>query len=475
MKSLNKENKLTQLIILNLIKQYNAINFLISFFKSIDFKVKDVHSKILLFFSFAYCFILHNSNAQHIIQTRGKNVISYYVQIKPNIAEESLIGNVKIKFWMSPNETEVIFDCGSLQITNLVGDGVSDYMQKNKKVHINFDNNVNAERVLQIFYEGSPTKGAKFFSEPTLMHTAFFTDDWMICNNSPNDKAKINIDLIVSNNLTCISNGILINKKVLPDELIMYSWVQDYETPSYSYGFVIGVFQEYEELLNGISLHYYAHNFSSSQLKSIFQYTGDILSFFEKKSGIPFPQKSYSQILIGNQYQEMSGLSILKNTYGNIVLKDSTDVNLISHELAHQWWGNMITCENWNHFWLNEGFVTYMSAAYNEYRFGIEMYQSNIDLFYGIYEKIKNKGLDKSLVFDDWLNPTRDDRNLVYYKGAYVLHLLRKKLGGQKFWKGIKQFSQQHYGKSVTTKNFQEAMEASSKQDLGDFFGKWIY
>jgi aminopeptidase N len=171
----------------------------------------------------------------------------------------------------------------------------------------------------------------------------------------------------------------------------------------------------------------------------------------------------------------MSGFSVLKNTYGELVLKDSTETNLISHELAHQWWGNRITCENWNHFWLNEAFATYMSAAYNEYRFGKEKYDSDIASYYKVYQEIKKRGSDKPLVFKDWSNPSQDDRNVVYFKGAYVLHCLRKEMGDESFWEGIKQYSKKHFGQLVTTVDFQNAMEESAKRNLDDFFKEWVY
>ncbi|MEM9679926.1 MAG: M1 family aminopeptidase [Bacteroidota bacterium] len=210
-------------------------------------------------------------------------------------------------------------------------------------------------------------------------------------------------------------------------------------------------------------------------MEQIFQYTGDMVSFFEEKTGIRLPQDSYSQILIGHHYQEMSGFAILRKSYGELVLNDSTETNLIAHELAHQWWGNSITCKNWNHFWLNEGFATFMSAAYNEHRFGKAKYQENIDAYFKVYDAIKSKGGDNPLVFERWLNPSRDDRNLVYFKGAYVLHLLRIELGEALFWKGIKEYSRAYYGKAVTTKDFQLAMEKASNQSLKDFFEEWVY
>ena len=137
----------------------------------------------------------------------------------------------------------------------------------------------------------------------------------------------------------------------------------------------------------------------------------------------------------------MSGLSVLSTTYAGSVLKDSSEIHLTAHELAHQWWGNRITCKSFNHFWLNEAFAVYMASAFNEYKFGKEKYLSDISLYKRIYDDVVKRGKDKALVFQGW-KALRDNRSIVYYKGAYVLHLLRQKMGDEAFWKGIQYYSQ---------------------------------
>jgi len=296
----------------------------------------------------------------------------------------------------------------------------------------------------------------------------------MVCHSAPRDKATLCLDLILPKGVVNIASGVLKDSISLRDK-IQYSWRQDYETPAYTYGFTVGSFYSSEQQSGTQTLRFYSEHHPPEELQQIFQYTGDMITFFEEVSGVSFPQETYSQVLIGNHFQEMSGFSILKRSYGHMVLADSTETNLISHELAHQWWGNRITCQTWNHFWLNEGFATFMSAAYNEHRFGREKYLENIHAYQEVYQKIKNKGGDKPLVFPNWTNPSRDDRNLVYFKGAYVLHLLRLEMGEVTFWKGIKAYSQNYLGKAVTTKEFQEAMEHASGLSLESFFQKWIY
>ncbi len=402
------------------------------------------------------------------------NVLSYELELDVDIKNESFLGTVDIDFLIPPDAKEVVFDCGSLQITEVAGKNVANYVQKNKKVIISLDSRNEKENHIKITYSGSPSHGLVFLPKSQEVCTVFSTSQWMVCNDSPSDRAKFKIALSIPADKQCVASGVLIHTADKGIRM-QYSWVQDYESPSYSYGFAIGSFNKSQEVYKEISLDYYSSTYTPEELKIIFRPTGEMIDFFEEKSGVSLIQHEYSQVLIGNHYQEMSGFSVLKESYGRLVMKDSTETNLISHELAHQWWGNMITCESWNHFWLNEGITTFMSAAFNEHKFGKDKYESDIHSYRKVYESIKEEGKDKALVFADWSNPTREDRNLVYFKGAYVIHLLRMELGEKDFWDGIKFYSKKFFGGSVNTRDFQNAMEESTGRELDAFFKKWVY
>lgn len=423
----------------------------------------------LFIFSFAITVFAQKENNIY-----KPDVLRYEVVLEPDIKNKQIQGSVGINFLLDIAATTVAFNCGNLQITKITGKAVVDYEQKNRKVIISLSDRIDEDNQIQIAYKGSPSGGIVFVSETEEVYTVFSTSQWMVCNDAPNDRAKLKIDLLIPSDKTCVASGDF-TRKVVKGDRDQYSWIQNYESPSYTYGFAIGSFHKVQEVHQEVSLNYFSTIYSNKELESIFNKTSDMLDFFIEKSGVPYIQTAYSQILIGNHYQEMSGVAVLKNSYGKLVLKDSTETNLISHELAHQWWGNMITCENWNHFWLNEGLATFMSAAYNEHRFGEDKYNADINSYFEVYNSIKNKGKDKSLVFADWKNPTKDDRNLVYFKGAYVLHLLRSELGEEAFWDGIKFYSQKYFGKSVNTLDFQQAMEESTGQNLELFFNKWVY
>ena len=299
---------------------------------------------------------------------------------------------------MPSKAKEVVFDSGDLSVTRVEGDQVQAFFQKGKKTTLELAPSDTDLYEVKLFYQGSPKSGLVFFDDTQQLYTVYFTSEWMVCHFDPDDKATFSLDLLIPKGLMSIGSGRL--KDTLEIEhKVQYAWRQDYETPAYTYGFTIGHFKEAKATYGAVNLKYYSEDYGPEELGQIFQYTGDMLAFFEEKSGITFPQDTYSQILIGNHYQEMSGFAVLRKSYGALILEDSTETDLISHELAHQWWGNRITCTNWNHFWLNEGFATFMSAAYNEHRFGKAKYQENINAYFQVYDQIRSKGKDKPLVF----------------------------------------------------------------------------
>ncbi len=430
-------------------------------------------STILNLLLFAFSYITLSSNL-FLQKNPELNVINYHVSIEPDIETGSVKGSVIIDFLIDPNISKVVLNKGSLNINKVTGKDVINFIQDGNRIIINLADRDYYENQVEIFYDGKPSFGLVFDKELGQAYTVFSTSQWMVCNDSPGDRARVSMDILIPSDKDCIASGEFVQKTTEQNKTL-FSWQQEYETPTYTYGFVIGEFNKYEEEYKDVSLFYYARDYLSDELHHILGKTKDMMAFFEEKSGVPYVQSSYSQILMGDHYQEMSGFSVLKNSYGHMVLKDSMETNLISHELAHQWWGNMITCKNWNHFWLNEGFATFMSAAYNQYRFGEEKYDSDISSYFEVYRKIKDEGNDKPLVFPDWINPTGADRNLVYFKGAYILHLLREEMGDWDFWKGIKFYSQKYFGKSVETIDFQHAMEESSGKNLETFFNKWFY
>ena len=408
------------------------------------------------------------------------DILHYDAQVQPDIANKSISGKVLIQLVSTVAELKAIdLNCGDLTIDTVKEKGAAQKFLKNdQRLHILLSRSAkaNEKRELEIEYHGIPRRGIRFFPEQQQVYTVFSTSHWLVCIDAPDDKATFRLKLIVPENLSTVGNGLLVARRAARGRKLEYEWMQKFPIPTYTFGFVAGPFRTATEKSGRLELRYLSNKFSDDQLRRIFRDTADMICFFEERSGVHYADATYSQVLAaGRVEQEMSSFTVLRETYGNEVLRNERDVWLVAHELAHQWWGNMVTCRDWNHFWLNEGIATFMAAAYKEHRFGRAEYMREIELNRTAYQKVHAAGKDRSLVFPNWNNPTSEDRTLVYDKGAYVLHLLREELGERAFWAGIRQYTRKYFGKSVTTPDFQKTMEQASGKNLNDFFAKWIY
>src|ERR1700754_3005597 len=410
----------------------------------------------------------------HVCAQTNTDIIHYSVTVEPDIEKKSVTGSVFIRVRTTSNVVE--FNCGDLTIESVQEDGKAlQFTVNDHKLRVSLGER-KGERKLEVKYHGAPRRGIRFFPDRQQVYTIFSTSQWMVCIDDPSDKATLTMKLILPAALTAVANGELVSQSELPDNKRIFEWRQKNPIPTYIFGFAVGPFRVVKQKHRNVGLQYLITNYSDTEARRIFRDTPDMLDFFEDRAGVKYADKTYTQVLAaGGVEQEMSSFTALKESYGKQLLDNDQDLWLGAHEFAHQWWGNMVTCRDWNHFWLNEGVATFIAAAYLEHRFGRAAYLREIETYRANYEKVRAAGKDKSLVFPDWLNPTREDRTLVYDKGAYVLHLLREEMGGCNFWKGLQIFTRRHFGKSVVTTDFVAAMEEAHGKSLKEFFAKWVY
>ena len=405
------------------------------------------------------------------------DVVDYAATLEPDIAGKSVKGTVRIRFSTELQEAE--FNCGNLTIDSVRLAGAAlkfAVVDTRVRVSLTLDSRAKDVREIEIDFHGAPKYGIRFFPDRQQVYTVFSTSQWMVCIDDPADKATLTFKLILPAGLTPIANGRLVSEREMTNNRRVSEWRQDTPIPTYIFGFAAGPFHVVKEKRRNVEFRYLATNYTASEVRRIFRDTPDMLQFFEERAGVKYADRTYTQVLAaGGVEQEMSSFTALKEAYGKQLLENEQDVWLGAHEFAHQWWGNMVTCRDWNHFWLNEGIATFMAAAYLEHRFGRDLYMREIETYRANYEKVRAAGKDKSLVFPDWLNPTREDRTLVYDKGAYVMHLLREEMGERAFWKGLRAFTRRHFGKSVVTTDFVAAMEEAHGKSLKEFFAKWVY
>jgi aminopeptidase N len=411
---------------------------------------------------------------------RPFEVTHYSVRVEPNISEKTIKGIVILDLVVTADHQSTIeLDSGDLTIDAVKERGaLIAFAVQDHRLTVRWPRpaRVKEPRQLEVEYHGAPRSGMHFFSERPQVYTVFSTSQWMVCVDAPDDRATLNLTVILPAALTIVANGTLVGRHVLTNGTVAHEWRQDRPMPSHTFGFAAGRFTDVTESRKGRRFRYLGSDFSAAELRRIFADSADMMRFFENRAGVPYRDGAYTQALVANTAgQEMSAFSVMSEDYGRAVLSDPRTESLVAHELAHQWWGNSVTCGAWTHMWLNEGFATFMAAAFMEQRFGRDEYLRTVEAWHSRYSNVRDAGHDRSLVFSEWNHPTADDRALVYQKGAYVLHLLRETLGDAAFWTGIRDYTRRYAGTSVTTGEFEHALERSTGKDLSTFFNTWVY
>jgi aminopeptidase N len=409
---------------------------------------------------------------------RAFAVTHYDARLEPNLAARSISGSVILTLApRGPNATTLAVNRGSLEIDSVMEQGAARPFQiEGSMVRITLPpREASGSRMVTVTYHGTPRNGLTFVPEREQIYTIFSTSQWMVAVDAPDARATFGLRLIVPRGWAVAASGREVSRQSLSPDTDISEWRQDVPVPTYTFGFAAGRFSVVSDASPGVALRYLSNGLSEADVRRVFGETRQMIAFFEERAGRPYPGLAYTQALVARTAgQEMASVSILSEAYGRAVLEDPTSVSLIAHELAHQWWGNMVTCREWTHFWLNEGFATFMAAAYREHRFGREAYEADVAVMRGRYEQVRDRGGDRPLVFPDWNRPSADDRTLVYQKGAYVLHQLRLALGDRLFWEGIRLYTTRHFGTAVSTADFQIAMEQATKRDLRVFFREWV-
>jgi aminopeptidase N len=405
------------------------------------------------------------------------DVTHYTVALDLGVDAGSVTGTERIELTVRDTTTPLVFDSGTLVVdavrTAEAGDRLP-FVQQSRRLIVTLPANARAgdRRRIEISYHGAPRNGLTLL--PTQAYTTFATSQWMVTVDAPSERATLDLEVAVPSGWKAAGSGRQLSVQPRGGKTA-YRWRQDRAVSSFLYGFVAGAFTEAGDTHRGVTLTYLGSPFSAAELRRIFRHTPAIMAFMEERAGLAYPGDRYTQALVSTSSgQELSGLSHLSAAYGRAVLADATATGLMAHELAHQWWGDVVTNHDWTHFWLNEGFATFMATAYRERSQGRDAYLKDVDGWRRRVEQLRAAGHDRPLVFPDWNRPTADDRAVVYQKGALALHELREQLGDAAFWTAMRAYTKAHAGRAVTSSDLQRAFEASSGRTLAAFFHEWV-
>jgi aminopeptidase N len=331
---------------------------------------------------------------------------------------------------------------------------------------------------LRIRYEGPPAEeGLQSFVFDThaghplaaSLSEPWFARTWWPCKETATDKATADVAFTVPADMVAASNGIL---ESVEDHgaTRTYRWSTDYPTATYLISLAATNFTTWSDVYvagdgTEVPVEFYAYPEDAGDATSAWPEVIDQMTYFRSVFGeYPFAGEKYgmAEFPFGGAMEHQTITSM-----GECCVTGSS---IMAHELAHQWWGDLVTCASWEHIWLNEGFATWSEA-----------------LWYGH----ENGGDDAYRTYMGWLNdedgfpapvyrydvsePWSIFSYVVYYKGAWVVHMLRGVLGDEDFFAGLLDYRAAHAYAHATTEDLQAVLEARSGKDLDAFFEQWIY
>jgi aminopeptidase N len=344
---------------------------------------------------------------------------------------------------------------------------------------------------ISVAYSATPRRGLYFLSpdehyphRPAQVWSQCQEEDarhFVPCHDKPHVKMTSEVKLRVPNGWFALSNGELVREdRAAAPEPWSFHYKLDAPHPSYLLTIVAGEFAELEAKAGAVPVVYLVPKGREDDGARTFAHTPDMITYFSEKTGVPYPWSRYSQVVVSDFIFGGMENTTATTMYEYILLDkraalDVTSDDLISHELAHQWFGDFVTCRDWSEAWLNEGFATFMEHIWREKDLGQDEYDYGLKGDLDAYLGEAHGRYRRPIVCSDYDAPLDlFDRHL-YEKGGLVLHMLRAELGDAGFWKGIRQYLLRHARSVVETRDLMRALEEASGKSLGRFFEQWVY
>jgi len=343
---------------------------------------------------------------------------------------------------------------------------------------------------VEIKYHGTPTKGLYFIlpnkdypNRPLQIWTQGESEDtryYLPTYDYPNDRLTTETILTVPANWLTVSNGKLVSVSEASDGMKTWTWKESLPSSTYLFTVVAGEFVEIKDTWRNMPVTYYAPKDRGDRLVPNYSRTPAMIELFSKTLGVDYPWEKYAQAMVDDFVAGgMENSSATTNTaeslrHPKLVPEYEEDEDpLISHELGHQWFGDLVTTKDWGNIWLNEGFATFMETVWAESHYGKDA--ADYERWQGARQWFAMRSLfDKPIVRHDFEESEEFDGN-AYGKGGWVLYMLRRQLGEQAFYAGLKHYLEVNRGKNVVTADLSRAIEEATHTNVDPFFQQWIY
>ncbi|MEI6714171.1 MAG: M1 family aminopeptidase [Verrucomicrobiota bacterium] len=412
------------------------------------------------------------------------------LDITPNFQQRTIKGAVTFKFKaISTPLEELRLDAVDLQIGACTSsESGLKHQVTEREIVLNFSPAipVGKEATVTIEYSAEPNKGLYFrtkemgYPESQLWTQGESVESryWYPCFDDPSEKLTSEVICHLPAGMVAVSNGRLVSTTPDKDGLMATRWVQEKPHTNYLIALVAGEMGKVEDKHRDIPLEFWAIPSDLPYAANSFRHTRHVMEFFEREIGVNYPWAKYGQVTIRDfHWGGMENTSITTLNANTLFTNDTENLfnsdGLVAHELAHQWFGDLLTCKDWSHTWLNEGFATYYDWLWEGNFLGNNELLSHL---YGSSKEITGKSNEtRGIVWRKYKEPSEMFNYLAYPKGAWVLHMLRSQLGAELYQKAIRTYVERFSYGSVTTDNLRSVFEEISGLSLERFFDQWVY
>jgi aminopeptidase N len=422
--------------------------------------------------------------------TENYDVHYYNFNLEVSDTNTFLSGNVYMESTSIKKMDTILFELFSdYTIQKIELNGIeANYIRENSAIKIPFQCDVNTTFSVNTFYYGyspnettNPLGGSGYTSDMDektgvsvsyTLSEPFSAYEWFPCKQALNDKIdSVDISLTIPINCLAGANGILTRIDTLSKNKKTMHWKSRYPIDYYLISFSVAEYLDYSiyahpSSSDSILIQNYIYNTNDalSKYSEDIQVTATALEKFTEIYGLyPFSKEKYGHCsaTLGGGMEHQTMTTIL-----------NFDRDLVTHELAHQWWGNQVTCGSWTDIWLNEGFATYSEYLFIQHYFP-ELSESKMEGFHAL----ALSKTDGSVYVLDSLNEQRIfSKRLTYYKGAAIIHILRYLIDNDTiFFKGLRNFQKAFSYSTAKVMDFKKYMEEVSGKDLTNFFNEWYY
>lgn len=389
--------------------------------------------------------------------------------------------------------THLDFDCAEIKVSSARVNGKDatfDVHDDKLSVRLAQPAKAGEKFEVELKYEGKPTSGLYFIlpdkddpgraKEIWTQGEAEDTHHYIPIYDYPNDRTTSEMILTVPADWLTVSNGRLLNVQDAADGQKTWTWRQSSPVSTYLISFVAGEYEQKKDSWRNLPVTYNVPRGMEDTIAPTFAHTKEMLDFFSERFGVPYPWDQYAQTavddFVASGMENVSATTLATRDMLRPELapeKPEAADSLISHEMTHQWFGDLVTCKDWTNTWLNEGFATFGASLWEEHFYGQD--SSSYRYWRDQNSWMQSRELFPIPIVTRDINDSVQYEGNVYDKAGWVIHMLREQLGDEAFFRAVKHYLETYRLQNVVSADLAKAIEESSGTNVDQFFDQWIF